>query len=342
MLEHIILDKIQFVKYASLGTKDWWIGLKIPREENAMSFSELSLDVQKATLMATAAGEKIVSGEFVEKDSEEGEEKDDPNVGHHAIVTSSDTGAQRFLVANLALAFPQARFIVEEKSDACKERIITDASLRNLSNEELVFNIDPIDGTSSFNGGLYEWAVSIGVMRQGLYHAGGAIYAPDVRGGMLVYGERGKDVFLKERGREEVAVKIGNPSKKGSFVYIGPDIFFMLDRYGRFLNTASKEVRTTNCNGSCVLSLAGIAAGKIAALIQPVQCPWDWAAGYPLVEEAGGKMVFYDYANGKPEKIELTPRCYSSTKRNAAFIAGNPEIVDWLWALLQENWMAPL
>jgi myo-inositol-1(or 4)-monophosphatase len=307
-----------------------------------MHRSEMSWIIQAATMVAVKAGEGILSGRFAgqESDSNEGEEKGDPNVGHHAIVTRSDTGAQKFILTQLASEFPEARFIGEEKSDILRDRIVRQNQLDTLVEEPLVIIVDPIDGSSSYKKTIEEWGVSIGPIFQGLHHQGGAIYCPDVRDGMLVYGERGKGVFLREGRDNPRPVSVVKQTRKNAYIYIGPDIFFMLDRFGRFLNAASKEIRTTNCSGSCVMSLAKVAAGKVDALIQPVQCPWDWAAGFPLVEEAGGKFLFYNYESGRPEQIERTTAVYSPVQRNAAFIAGAPDIVDWLWELLQKHWDA--
>ena len=85
----------------------------------------MGLEIQAAIRLAKAAGEKILHNEFASGTaSDSGAEKDDLTVEHHAIVTPADIGAQAFIVTELAREFPRAKFIVEEKSDVFKDRII--------------------------------------------------------------------------------------------------------------------------------------------------------------------------------------------------------------------------
>lgn len=90
-----------------------------------------------------------------------------------------------------------------------------------------------------------------------------------------------------------------------------------------------------NSNGSCALPLGLVAAGRADALIQPLQCPWDWAAGKLLVEEAGGSIVFYEFDNNKIKPLDkLELRHYNPEKRAVGFIAGNEKIVREITDLL--------
>ncbi|MDE2015278.1 MAG: hypothetical protein KGI72_01995 [Patescibacteria group bacterium] len=305
--------------------------------------------VRAAILTAHEASIKAASGYWKQGQTEKGEEKGDPNVGSHAIVTKTDVGAQDWILENLHMQFPHAYFITEEKprkKSSSGYRIITDKSLTYPILDNKIYGVDPLDGTSTFNSDLYEWSVSIGLRDEKGVHVGGGISAADVRGGLLAFGERGKGVFVQEGRYPPLPTKVRKCNVKGSMVYIGPDIFF-LRQFSRFLNKFSGEVRTTNCNGSCALGLALVAAGKIDAFVQPVQCPWDWFAGYPLVEEAGGKFIFYHYGDRKNQRTSTIPTIienpdilsYSSERRNVAIIAGQTDLVDWLFEQLQRYWI---
>lgn len=313
--------------------------------------TELSgeLAVQTADItkwLAFKAGQHILTGAFTSESVETGEEKGDLNVGHHAIVTKDDVGAQGLILEHLSAGFGGAFFITEEKEHAgrFKEKLLTDERL-SLFYNSLVFLVDPLDGSSQKNNELYEYSVSIGTAING-EHVNGAIYAPDVRGGLIVSGTRGGGVSVVERNlfKNTEGRVAANPIKK-SVVLVGVDLF-ILPQFSRFLYEFSPQVRTTNSIGSCALGLALVAAGRVDAIVQPVQCPWDWSAGYPLVEEAGGKFQFYYYGDGKNQRNEnsVAPLkrpdllSYSSEKRNTAFIAGNPKTVDWLFETLQRTW----
>jgi myo-inositol-1(or 4)-monophosphatase len=291
--------------------------------------------VESAVHAAFLAGGAITE----ELTQEEGEEKDDKNVGHHAIVTAADLRSQEIILDRLTTDWPYARFITEEKA-ATRHRdvVLSDQNLDELGKLELVYGVDSLDGTSQFNNQLYEWSISVGVMRRGT-HVGGAIYAPMVRGGLLVVGEPGRVSSAEDGGAWE-ATRVWKSEVKKSVIYVGPDLFF-LPQFKDFLYAFSPQVRTTIGVGSCALGMALVAAGRVDALVEPVQCPWDWFAGYPLVEAAGGKVLFYHYRKGYPTVMERPdPPSYSTVHRNTAFIAGNPAIVDWLWELLQEKWVS--
>ena len=293
--------------------------------------------VRTAILAVVGARDAIMSA----KQSTQGMglTKDDANVGHHAIVTAGDLASELYILGELSSAHKNVRFLTEEGGlDLLRTIIFGQSDYTEIANHPLVFGIDPIDGTSQFERDLYEWCISIGVMRNGV-HVGGAIYAPEVNRGVLVAGERSTGTFVS-RGTQADVVRcsvIDRPSRD-RLVAFGPDIFFM-PAFSRFVIETSKKVRTTNGTGSCPLGLALVATGQLDALVQPVQSPWDWFAGWPIVEAAGGKMIFYHYKDGVPVRIEtIGPDAYSPTKRNVAFIAGGPECAEELFEDLQTYW----
>ncbi|MEJ5199318.1 MAG: inositol monophosphatase family protein, partial [Anaerolineae bacterium] len=53
--------------------------------------------------------------------------------------------------------------------------------------------------------------------------------------------------------------------------------------------------------GSAALELAWVAAGIVEAFWHPRLKPWDAAAGWLLVQEAGGRVTEYD---GRPWRLE--------------------------------------
>ena len=174
-------------------------------------------------------------------------------------------------------------------------------------------------------------------MERGL-HVGGVISAPEVLGGFTAVGERGKGVFIRERGEGlRPVIRITGRPFRESVVFLGLDMHF-LPQFSDFNRRAASEVQTTSST-TCALGLAYLAAGRIDAFGQPAQAPWDWAAGYPLIEEAGGIFQFYHYREGAVAPLSGPDiHSYDPVKRNAAFIAGQADLVRRLFALLQETW----
>ncbi len=196
--------------------------------------------------------------------------------------------------------------------------------------------IDPLDGSSLRNRELPEWAVSVAPKRNGV-HLGGAIISPQVLHEFAVIGERGQGVTFREGGLIQIAPSISARPRKESIVFIGHDIHF-LPQFIYFIFEVAPQIQTMSST-NCAIALAFIVAGKIDALVQPVQGPWDWAAGYPLVEEVGGKFQFYHYRDGEVVALpKPDAESYDPVYRKAAFIAGEPHLVDWLFEVLRQKW----
>ena len=274
----------------------------------------------------------------VTRRNERADEKGDVSVGHHAIVTRTDTVTQDAILRSLAQSNPHARFLTEEKAKG-HAGVVAQPDSQILC-YPLVNIVDPLDGSSFRNRGLPEWSISIGPIECGS-HIGGVITAPEILGGFTVLGERGKAVMASERGGKfrRVGTITNRPHKKSN-VFMGLDVSF-LPQFARFVPAVAKEVQTVGST-TCALGLAYLATGKADALVQPVHSPWDWAAGYPLVEEAGGKFQFYHYRDGRVVAMNVPDvLSYDPVRRNTAFIAGAPALVDWLFAVLKESWVAP-
>jgi myo-inositol-1(or 4)-monophosphatase len=296
-----------------------------------------SKEVQTAAEIARVVGDRIeVLGRNLQKLKVT--TKFDVGYSHSASSTSADALSQMLILRGLRIKFPNAHILTEEKpgSEDHRSNLITLDRLDKMMTGT-TFGVDPIDGTSEFKNGLYEWALSIGVMQDGV-HTGGAIYAPAIRGSVLVAGERGRGVFLSEAGKKLRKVRVSSRTAKEVVIYIGCD-FHWLEGFNAFGKSFAKVVNRTKSTGSCAVGLAMVFAGKVDVSIPTVQKPWDWFAGYPLVEEAGGKFQFYHYREGKIEPLAKPDLAgYTPDRPNLAFIAGNPKLVDWLFELLLTNY----
>ncbi len=120
--------------------------------------------------------------------------------------------------------------------------------------------VDPLDGTTNFLHGIPQFAISIGLEREGTIIAG-VIYNP--ANDELFTAERGKGAFLNEQrlrvaGRRRLAEAV---------------VACALPHQGR---------------GAASLDLAWTAAGRLDAYWERNLSPWDMAAGILMVREAGG------------------------------------------------------
>ena len=206
------------------------------------------------------------------------------------LVTVADRTAEKLIRERLSEVFPEHGIFGEEGT-------------RDRLDGEFRWYVDPLDGTTNFAHGFPQFCVSMGLEQRskGL--------APSEDGTMVaavIYDPLRDELFAAERGRgarlngrpmhvsktpelAEALVATGFPSRKRNE---SPNIHF----YHEF-SLRSHGVRRA---GSAALDLAYVAAGRLDAFWEFNINPWDTAAGYLLVEEAGGKMTGF---SGKPFRL---------------------------------------
>jgi myo-inositol-1(or 4)-monophosphatase len=143
--------------------------------------------------------------------------------------------------------------------------------------------VDPLDGTTNFLHGIPQFAISIGLQREGVIIAG-VIYNP--ANDELYIAERGKGAFLNDT-RLRVA---GRKQLNECVIACG------LPHIGRGDHEQSRREMTEMQNrvaglrrfGAASLDLAFVAAGRLDGYWERNLQPWDIAAGLIMVREAGG------------------------------------------------------
>jgi len=202
------------------------------------------------------------------------------------LVTIADRTVEKLILERLGAAFPEHGIYGEEGT-------------RERMEGEYRWYVDPLDGTTNFAHGIPHFCVSLG-----LEHRPAGLKAEE--DGRLVaaviYDPNRDELFTAERGRgawlngkpihvsktpelAEALVATGFPSHKR---HDSPNIHF----YQEF-TLRSHGVRRA---GSAALDLAYVACGRLDAFWEFKLNPWDTAAGFLLVEEAGGRCS--DYAGG--------------------------------------------
>ena len=201
--------------------------------------------------------------------------------------------------------------------------------------EKNVYVIDELDGSSPFNRGHYEWSTSVGFMRR-FASTAGAICAPQLYGGTLYLAASGSGTHVWKRGAFERVSVSGCQKIDEAYVILGPDVTWTkYPAHNKLLTKLGDKARTVNLIGSCALGLGLVAAGNADVLVQPLISPWDWAAGKLLVEESGGKLIFYEMKGGQIEPLEkLEPRHYNPSERQVGFIAGNEKLTADIMEML--------
>ena len=187
------------------------------------------------------------------------------------FVSLADKRAEQMLFDDLTKSRPGYGFVGEE------------GGVRVGEDKTHTWIVDPLDGTTNFLHGIPQFAISIGLQREGVMIAG-LIYNP--ANDDLYIAERGKGAFLNDQrlrvaGRrklDECVIACGLP-------HIGRGD---LDLSRAEMTAIQAKVAGLRRFGSAALDMAFIAAGRFDGYWERNLKPWDMAAGQIIVREAGG------------------------------------------------------
>jgi len=216
--------------------------------------------------------------------------------GRNDFVTDIDRTAEADIISTIRRSYPQHAVLGEESG-------------RNGDNE-FVWIIDPLDGTTNFLHGFPTFAVSIAVEHRGrLEHA-------------VVYDPMRQEFFTASRGDgaqlEGKRIRVSSQrTLEGALIGTGFPYGVDAARVDGYL-AMLKVIMTTAAGirrpGAASLDLAYVAAGRLDGFWELGLKPWDTAAGVLLIQEAGGRVgtpVGADYALG-PHIVAGNPKVYEA------------------------------
>ncbi len=224
------------------------------------------------------------------------------------LVTQADLDSENFLRNELMKRFPHIGFYSEESAKESEDEL----------RKDLVWIVDPLDGTLQFSRGLPFYCVSIGLMHEGKGVAG-FLYFPVFN--ELFHAQKGSGAFL---GKTNIHIAHREyPAKTfGVLSYIGLSDFQQIALHTKF----AKEKLTMLRIGSSIFHLAHTAAGQYDLFVGINQAYWDLAGGWAIIEEAGGKVEVCHI----DESIKSTGSPY-----HYSFIVANHDIVNHLKYFIQ-------
>lgn len=192
------------------------------------------------------------------------------------LVTDVDRGAQAIVVDGIRRAFPEDTIVAEE-------------DVGQAAAAGPCWYVDPLDGTTNFVHALPHFAVSIAFLEDGEPRSA-AVYDPSKD--ELFHAEHGRGAFLGDRRLAVSSVaELDRSLLVTGFPYdrrAHTDLY--LEYFRDFLRSA-QDVRRL---GSASLDLCYVAAGRFDGFWEWKLHPWDTAAGWLIVEEAGGRVTDFD------------------------------------------------
>ena len=196
------------------------------------------------------------------------------------LVTNVDRETEKFFIEKIKTHYPDHRILGEEgQGDQ-----ITDVN-------GVVWVIDPIDGTMNFVHMKRNFAISIGIYENGIGKLG---YIYDVISDELYSAMKGQGAYFNEQHLERLPE---TPIEK-AIIAINPIWLIDNNRIDPIvLRKLIKDIRGTRSLGSAALEMAYVAANWFDGYIALSLNPWDFAAGWVIIEELGGKVT---KLNGEP------------------------------------------
>jgi myo-inositol-1(or 4)-monophosphatase len=196
--------------------------------------------------------------------------------GVNDLVTEVDHASEKLIMDIIRNEFPD-HFILSEEVGEIK----MDSAYKWI--------IDPIDGTVNYANGIPICCVSIGIEHEGKMIMG-AVFNPFID--EFFFAEKGAGAFLNEQ-RIRVSDKdtVSHSCLVTGFPYTYLDLpNGPLEVFGRFIRKGIPVRRL----GSAAIDLCWVAAGRFDGFYEHKLNAWDSAAGFLLVEEAGGKVTDFE------------------------------------------------
>ena len=253
--------------------------------------------MHKETLIkATEAGAKELKRFF------NGKFKISNKEGINNLVTEADHAADKAILKIIHKDFPAHSIVSEE-------------SVEKVTESEYKWIIDPIDGTVNFANGIPICCVSIGLEHNGTMLMG-AVFNPIMN--EFYFAEKGKGATLNDK---KISVSNKREVLKSCLVTGFP--YTYLDEPNGPIQVFERLIRRgvpVRRLGSAATDLCWVAAGRFDGFYEHQLNAWDSAAGFLIVEEAGGKVT------------DLKGKTYSPYQPGIIATNGiiHDELVEWV------------
>lgn len=200
------------------------------------------------------------------------------------LVTEFDRRAEALVIEGIRAAFPDHAIVAEEDSAGR-------TGPKPSPPQGPCWYIDPLDGTTNFVHALPHFAVSIAFFDKGR-PVSAAVYDPCKQ--ELFRAEQDAGAFLDDRRLSVSPVHdLDKALLVTGFPYDRREHAALYVEYFREFMCAAQDLRRY---GSASLDLCYVAAGRFDGFFEWKLAPWDTAAGWLVVEEAGGRVS--DFGGG--------------------------------------------
>lgn len=196
--------------------------------------------------------------------------------GVNNLVTEADHASEKAIMDVIRADFPGHQLLGEESG-----KLVQDSEYKWI--------IDPIDGTVNFAHRIPLNCVSIAIEKEGKIIMG-AVYNPHIH--EFFFAERGVGSTLNNK-----PIKVSSETEVLKSCLVTGFPYTYINMPNGPLETFDKLIRKgipVRRLGSAAIDLCWVACGRFDGFYEHKLEPWDSAAGYLIVEEAGGKVTDHE------------------------------------------------
>ena len=194
--------------------------------------------------------------------------------GYANFVTEIDYKVQDFLQNKLTEIIPGSNIITEESTD----------NIYKL--EKPTWIVDPVDGTTNLMYSYQHSAISVALILDGEPYMG-FIYDPALK--EMFFAENGKGAYLND----EIINVSQNEILEDCLMGFGTTPYDRTKAEATFelVKNVFVRCRDVRRSGSAALDMAYVACGRMDGFFEMTLQPWDFAAGFIIINEAMGKTT---------------------------------------------------
>ena len=192
------------------------------------------------------------------------------------LVTEADHASEALIKELIASHYPDHRILAEESG----------ASDSSGTGSDYCWIIDPLDGTTNFAHGLPCYAVSIGIERSGEMVAG------------VVYDPTRDQLFAAQRGAgahlNGTRIKVSDVERLERALLVSGFPYDVREKMNEYLpawTTFLARAQGVRRLGAAAIDMCYVASGYFDGFWEFGLHPWDTAAGWIIIEEAGGRVT---------------------------------------------------
>ncbi|MDQ2747742.1 MAG: inositol monophosphatase [Acidobacteriota bacterium] len=198
--------------------------------------------------------------------------------GEIDLVTEADLASEKLIIERIKSHYPKHSILAEESGEALNP------------NGENTFKwvIDPLDGTTNYAHGYPCWCVNLALEHDGEIIVGVTF---DPTRDELFAAEKGGGATLNNK-----PIRVSNTEKLSEALIVTgfPYDFKSKENFAEHLNGFLLKSRGVRRDGSAAIDMAYVACGRFDGFWEEGLHAWDVAAGVLLIEEAGGRVSYYD------------------------------------------------